>query len=168
MNHRYICPSLIDSKRVLANISATRCLTVSNTLASTPYTIALVGHIAEQAGSKPAALNGLHRSHFIDTLDLGSSSGIPNGHAYRQAIQPIQRLSSTYTAPYLSRVIAPVGQTSIHGAFLQCRQDTGISKPMLVLYSLMNDTPSCMKSQTASQEPQPIHLPRSIILRYLG
>jgi len=69
----------------------------------------------------------------VDILSPLSSWGMPNGHAYKHAMQPMHLLGMTYTAPSLSLVIAPVGHTSMQGALAQWRHETGISRPSEVL-----------------------------------
>ncbi len=97
----------------------------ANSFSSTNFN-APVGQASTQAGSWPALVRSMQRSHLSITLPSVETSIAPNGQTIRQNLQPIHLSCSINTGPSAScRCIAAVGQIEIHGASSQCLHCSG-------------------------------------------
>src|SRR5512142_2835668 len=98
-----------------------RCLAIVRSSSRVPYWMAPTGHALAQAGGWPLACKSAHWSHFLmsDNCFSHSKVGIPNGQAYTQYRQPIQRFASYTTGPLGSFCKAPTVQAETQPGLLQ-------------------------------------------------
>ena len=100
--------------------AARRRLPAANSSSSANFS-AFVGQASTQAGSWPALVRSMQRSHLTTALPSRESSITPNGQTIRQNLQPIHLSLSINTGSLAACLcIASVGQTVIHGASSQC------------------------------------------------
>ena len=84
--------------------------------------IACVGHTISHDGFRPWSTRCAQKLHLAAVCEFGSMYSASYGHAFMQALQPMQRSESKSTMPSSRLNSACVGQIETHGASSQWLQ----------------------------------------------